>query len=61
LKIFPGGEIRDRCYAFKNIFAEKFGENIGVFRSNYSWFFQKFDHWFLDKLQFFRLNLAKIA
>jgi hypothetical protein len=25
---------RDRCYDFKNIFAEKFGENIGVFCSN---------------------------
>jgi hypothetical protein len=26
---------RDRCYDFKNIFAEKIGENIGVFCSNY--------------------------
>jgi hypothetical protein len=25
----------DRCYDFKNIFAEIFGENIGVFSSNY--------------------------
>jgi hypothetical protein len=25
----------DRCYDFKNIFAEKFGENIGVLFSNY--------------------------
>jgi hypothetical protein len=24
----------DRCYAFKNIFAEKFGEKIGVFIRN---------------------------
>jgi hypothetical protein len=27
--------IWDRCYDFKNIFAENFGENIGVFCSNY--------------------------
>jgi hypothetical protein len=26
---------RDRCNDFKNIFAEKFGQNIGVFCSNY--------------------------
>jgi hypothetical protein len=26
---------KNRCYEFKNIFAEKFSENIGVFRSNY--------------------------
>jgi hypothetical protein len=25
----------DRCYDFKNIFAQIFGENIGVFCSNY--------------------------
>jgi hypothetical protein len=25
----------DRCYDFKNIFAEKISENIGVFGSNY--------------------------
>jgi hypothetical protein len=28
---FINCKIRDRCYDFKNIFAEKFGENIGVF------------------------------
>jgi hypothetical protein len=27
--------VRDRCCDFKNIFAEKFGESIGVFCSNY--------------------------
>jgi hypothetical protein len=26
---------RDRCCEFKNIFAQTFGENIGVFYSNY--------------------------
>jgi hypothetical protein len=26
----------DQCYDFKNIFAEKFSENIGIFCSNYS-------------------------
>jgi hypothetical protein len=26
---------RDRCYDLKNIFAEKFSKNIGVFCSNY--------------------------
>jgi hypothetical protein len=28
-----GDTTRDRCYDFKNIFAEKFSENIGVFDS----------------------------
>jgi hypothetical protein len=28
--------IRDRCYDFKNIFAEKFGEKIGIFDSKQS-------------------------
>jgi hypothetical protein len=27
--------IWDRCYDFKNIFAENFGENVGVFCSSY--------------------------
>jgi hypothetical protein len=26
----------DRCYDFLNTFAENFGENVGVFGSNYS-------------------------
>jgi hypothetical protein len=29
-------QVRDRCYDFKNIFAEKFGEKIGVFDSKQS-------------------------
>jgi hypothetical protein len=35
---------RERCYDFLKYFCRKFGENIGVFRSNHSWFLQKFDH-----------------
>jgi hypothetical protein len=30
-----GFEPRGRCYDFKNIFAENFGTNIGVFCSNH--------------------------
>jgi hypothetical protein len=33
--VFEFTPTRDRCYDFKNIFAEKFSENIGVFGSNY--------------------------
>jgi hypothetical protein len=32
---FPGSVARDRCYDFKNIFAEKFGEK-SIFGSNQS-------------------------
>jgi hypothetical protein len=34
---FPG----DRCYYYLNIFAEKFGENIGVFAETTASFFTK--------------------
>jgi hypothetical protein len=33
---------RDRCYDFKNIFAEKFGKNIGVFESKQSKIMQNY-------------------
>jgi hypothetical protein len=36
--------IWDRCYAFKNICAEKFGEKNGVFNSNKAKLFKKIDH-----------------
>jgi hypothetical protein len=38
LRLFGAIEIetRDRCYDFKNIFAEKFGEKNGVFDSKQS-------------------------
>jgi hypothetical protein len=51
--------IWDRCYGFSNIFAEKFGKNIGVFCSNYSYFLKKIDHniGFGQKRQFFRRKL----
>jgi hypothetical protein len=48
----------------KNIFAEKLSKNIGIFRSNCCCCFSlKFDHnvVFLEKRQFFRRQLAKIA
>jgi hypothetical protein len=32
--------ISDRCYEIEKIFAEKYGENIGVFCSNYCYFLQ---------------------
>jgi hypothetical protein len=35
---------RDRRYDFKNIFAKKFGENIGVFDSKQSKIIQNVDH-----------------
>jgi hypothetical protein len=55
--------IRDRCYDFKNIFAEKFSEKIGIFDSKQSQIMQNFDHniGFCEKRQFFRRKLSKIA
>jgi hypothetical protein len=41
---FQSKQYWHRCYDFKNIFTEKFGENIGIFCSNYCLFMQKFDH-----------------
>jgi hypothetical protein len=35
---------RDRCYDFKNIFAEKFGEKMAFLTENKANFFKKFDH-----------------
>jgi hypothetical protein len=35
----------DRCYDFKNIFAEKFSKKIGVFDSKQSKIMQNFDHY----------------
>jgi hypothetical protein len=35
---------RDRCYGFKNIFAENFCEKIGVFDSKQSQILKKVDH-----------------
>jgi hypothetical protein len=35
---------RDRCYDFKNIFAQKFGEKNGVYDSKQSKIMKKFDH-----------------
>jgi hypothetical protein len=34
---------RERCYDFLNIFAEKFGEKIGVFDLKQSYIMQNFD------------------
>jgi hypothetical protein len=39
-KLYP---ICDRCYDFKNIFAEKIGANIDVFAQSSTSFFQKID------------------
>jgi hypothetical protein len=46
---------RDRCYDLKNIFAEKFGENIGRFFAVYIYC----KNWIVT--MFFRRKLAKIA
>jgi hypothetical protein len=52
----------DRCYDFKNIFAEKFSENIGVFAQTTASFCKNCDHnIFFRKRQFFRRKLAKLA
>jgi hypothetical protein len=34
---------RDQCYDFKNIFAKKFSEKIGVFESKQSYIMPNFD------------------
>jgi hypothetical protein len=49
-------------YDFRNIFAEKFVEKIGVFCSKYSKFLQKCNHnnGFLEKRHFLP-NFSKIA
>jgi hypothetical protein len=54
---------RDRCYDFLNIFAEKFGKNIGVFSTNYSQFCKKniITLVFEKKTAIFCRKLAKIA
>jgi hypothetical protein len=51
--------IWDRSYDFKNIFAEKFRENIGVFCSNCCYFFKNLiiTLVFEKKRQFFRRKL----
>jgi hypothetical protein len=51
----------DRCYDFKNILAEKFGENICIFCLNCCYFLQKFDHniGFWENANFFAENLQK--
>jgi hypothetical protein len=48
---------RGRCYDFKNVFAEKFGENMGgVFFAQMTASFLKIDHniGFWEKRRFFR-------
>jgi hypothetical protein len=53
---------RDRCYDLKNIFAEKWGENMAFFVQNTVSFFTKFgsQNWFLRKCHFFRRKWVKI-
>jgi hypothetical protein len=53
----------DRCYDFKNIFAKKISEKIGVFAQNTTSFWKKLTITlvFEYKSQFFRRKLAKIA
>jgi hypothetical protein len=55
---------RDRCYDFKNIFAEKFSKNIGVFCSNLLLVFAKIviiTFVFEKKTPIFSPKIGKIA
>jgi hypothetical protein len=55
--------IWDRCYAFKNIFAEKFSENMSFMTQTKASFCKNCDHniGFWEKRQFFLQKWAKIA
>jgi hypothetical protein len=56
--VWPGGQ----CYEIDNIFAEKFGENIGVWTQNTDSECQKWSiKLIFNKIQFCRPKLGKIA
>jgi hypothetical protein len=61
MELFRAERTGDWCYDFLNIFAEKFGKNIGIFGTNFGYFLQKSDHniGFWEKRNFFSPKIGK--